>query len=774
MPLALPAARTSAAIATRSFLSFVFAVAPVWINAASADDKVDVPTDPVARVARIESKPTLSTIDAAELARSVVIHRDAWGVPHVDAATDAGAVFGFAYAQCEDYFWQVEDTYILALGRYSEVHGPKGLNSDLLNRAFEIVERSREDYAQLDAQERRLCEAFAAGLNHYLAKNPQVKPRLIERFEPWQVTAFARQVMLELCFRYTRLHHNFMPRANERIYAAAGSNAWAIGPTRTRSGNAMLFINPHQPWFGFGQMYEAHLRSREGINFTGATFFGNPLPTIGHNDQAGWAMTTNEPDIADLWRETFDDPEKPLNYRYGDGYRTAVEWTDTIRVKTGSKMEDRKFVFRKTHHGPIVAKEDDQHYLSARVAKIDQMGLFQQAMRLVKAQNLDQFRSAMSVNDFPFMNLIYADRQKNIYFLYNGVIARRDPSFDWTKPVDGSDPRTEWQGFHTIDELPQVLNPVSGFVQNCNSSPFTTSDADNPDRPRFPTYMVEDADDDKRRAKRSREMLREMYGLTLDDLAVAAYDTTLYWPKQELPKYAQKFEALKATSPLIAKQAEPLVAHLLDWDCRITADSTAATLCTAWYEELFGSGYPGEVMKPHYAADDAAQFSALVKAAAGLRSTYGDWKMPYGDVYRAQRKENVGDLLELPYDDARPSLPNVGGHGPMGVVFTQYYSPSMKIPFVKTLKNRYGLIGATYMGVFEFGEKVEGHTVLHFGQSGDPRSRHFFDQAELLASRRFKRELFDWSEIEREAVRAYHPGGEPVYVADSERAATKQ
>ncbi len=424
MPLASPAARTIALFSSRRLFPLLVCTALMLLatNATQADDN-EAATEPVAHVARIDSKPALSTIDAAELSRTVVIHRDSWGVPHIDSATDAGAVFGFAYAQCEDYFWQVEDTYILALGRYSEVHGPKGLNSDLLNRAFEIVEQSRADFAKLDAQERQLCEAFSAGLNYYLAKNPQVKPRLIERFEPWHVTAFARQVMLELCFRYTRLHHNFMPRANERIHAAAGSNAWAIGPGRTRSGNAMLFINPHQPWFGFGQMYEAHLRSGEGINFTGATFFGNPLPTIGHNEHAGWAMTTNEPDVADLWRETFDDAENPLNYRYGAGYRPATEWTDTIRVKTGSKMEDRRFVFRKTHHGPIVAKEDEQHYLSARVAKVDRMGLFQQAMQLVKARNLDQFRTAMSVNDFPFMNLIYADRQKNIYFLYNGVIA---------------------------------------------------------------------------------------------------------------------------------------------------------------------------------------------------------------------------------------------------------------------------------------------------------------------------------------------------------------
>ncbi|MDZ4817460.1 MAG: penicillin acylase family protein [Planctomycetota bacterium] len=701
-------------------------------------------------------------IDAEEMAKSVVIYRDSYGVPHIDAPTDAAVLFGFAYAQAEDFFWQVEDTYILALGRYSEVHGPKGLNSDLLNRSFEIVSRSQRDYAKLDASEKQLYEAFVAGLNYYLEKNPQVKPRLIKRFEPWHVMAFARHVMLELCFRYTRLHNNYLPRSNQHIWTTAGSNAWAIGPSRTKSGNAMLFINPHQPWFGFGQMYEVHLRSKEGINFSGATFFGNPLPTLGHNEHLGWAMTTNEPDIADVWREKFDDPARPLAYRYGDGYRMAEQWTETIGVKSGKTIEMRSFKFRKTHHGPIVGKQDEQHYLSAQLANLAELSLLRQALKTVKATNIDEYRAAMAINQFPFMNSVYADRQKNIYYLYNGAVPKRDPSFNWSKPVDGSNPKTEWQGMHALAELPQVLNPRSGYVQNCNSSPFTTTDGDNPDPANYPNYMVEDAQDDKRRAKMSRQMLGAMHDITLDDLKVAAYDTKLYWAEHELPKYAAKLKQLKVDQPALASQVEPLLSHLLEWDCRVTAESTQATLCTAWYEMMHESEYPSERMKTSYAASIDEQFRGLVAAAAQLQSQHGDWKVAWGSFYRAQRSPQTADLMDLPFNDNLPSLPCLGAPGQLGIILTQYYSPPVNIPFFKSLKNHYGLVGATYMGVFEFGDRVEGATVLHFGQSGDPRSPHYFDQAKLLSTSQFKKELFHWDDVVAGSVRVYHPGGDAI------------
>jgi acyl-homoserine lactone acylase PvdQ len=270
--------------------------------------------------------------------------------------------------------------------------------------------------------------------------------------------------------------------------------------------------------------------------------------------------------------------------------------------------------------------------------------------------------------------------------------------------------------------------------------------------------MVEDKDDDKRRAKISRQLLAEMHNVSFEDLQEQAFDTTLYWAQQELPIYAGELEQLKIADPELAAQAAPLFDHLRNWDCKVTATSTEATLCTAWYVELYGEVYPGETLKPRFAEDRSTHWKALVAAANGLRSVHGRWQVPWGEIYRAQRHPNVVDLLDMPFDDRLPSLPCLGGHGPMGIVLTQYYSPSINIPFIKSVKKRYGLVGATYLGVFEFGPKVRGATLLNFGQSGDPLSPHYFDQAKLLSQGRCKPELFDWDEVKAAATRSYHPG----------------
>jgi len=739
----------------RAAAAHAICLASLFAAGAACAADPSTPAKPVdVKVADNEATP----LDAKQLAESVTIYRDAYGVPHIDGETDASVVFGFAYAQAEDFFWQVEDTYILSLGRYGEVLGARGLNSDLLNRAFEVVPRSQADYPQLEPEMKTLCEAYATGLNYYLSTHPEVKPRLLTKFEPWHVLALGRHLQLELTFRYTRLSNNYMPRTAPMIAAATGSNAWAIAPSRTKSGHAMLFANPHQPWYGFGQMYEAHLRSGAGWNFTGATFFGSPLPTMGHNEDVGWSFTTNEPDVADLWRETFDDPAKPLNYRYGDGYRTATEWKESLKVLTPSGMQERSYTFRKTHHGPIVAKEDGTHQLSAAIGKLYEALLLRQTTQLVRAKNLADFKAGMATLNFPIMNAIYADRHGDIYYLYNGTIPRRDPQFDWSKPVDGSDPRTEWQGYHPLEELPQVTNPRAGFIQNCNSTPYTTSDDLNLNDATFPPYMVEDKHDDKRRAKMSRQLLREMYDITFEDLQVSAFDTTLYWAQTELPKYATALAELKKTDPALAAKVAPYLEHLLAWDRRVSAESTQAPLCVAWYDEMYGSGYPGETLKPHMVDNLPLQFKALLQAAAKLQGTFGTWKPAWGDIYRIQRHADVAEFLDIPFDDKVASLPCQGAHGPMGVVFTQYYTPSLHIPFVKTVKKRYGVVGLTYAGVFEFGDKVRGATVVQFGASADPKSPHFLDQAQLLSQKKFKPELFEWDEIKAASKLVYHPG----------------
>ncbi|MBN1854504.1 MAG: penicillin acylase family protein [Pirellulales bacterium] len=703
---------------------------------------------------------------AAALVAEVTIYRDGYGVPHIWGGSDESVVFGFAYAQAEDIFWQVEDSYILALGRYSEVHGPRGLNSDLLNRAFEVVPRSREDFPKLDAKARSLCIAFTDGLNYFLAKHPSVRPRLIDHFEPWHVLAFWRQIQLEMSYRYTHLSDSYLPRNNSRIWAQVGSNGWAIAGSRTQSGGTMLFVNPHQPLFGFGQLYEAQLSGTEGRdgkpwNFTGATFPGSPLLTIGRNRYLGWTMTTNEPDIADVWEVRFSDTNDPLAYEYDGAWRRATEWRETIRIKSGQHIREEFYILRKTHHGPVVGKVDETTRLVARISGLYEVVPMRQSLPMMKARSLQEFRDALSLLQLSFMNIVYADIAGNIYYLYGARAPRRDPRFDWSKPVDGSDPRAEWLGVHGLDDLPQVVNPRSGFVQNCNSSPYITTDMGNPSPGEVPPYLVEDANEHKRRALRSLEMLRQMENISLDDLERAAFDTEVYWARHVMPQFLDEFEKVQVDAPEFAAELEPLVEHLKAWDCRVTADSTAATLCEAWYEAIYESDYPGENLKERYAKDPIRRLEALNLAAAKLERLHRTWKVPYGRLHRLQRRPDIADLFALRFDDRGTSLPYLGVYGPMGAILTQYYTPSIHIPLITSQKKRYGVVGTTYMAIYEFGpDGGMGRSVVPFGTSGDPRSTHYFDQAELLAACRMKPIPFTLAEVQAATVLAYHPGEE--------------
>lgn len=703
---------------------------------------------------------------ADELRQRVTIHRDSYGLAHIVGEDDESTVFGFGYVQAEDFFWQVEDVYILALGRYSEAHGPQGINSDLLNRAFEIVPRSQRDFAALDRTSQRLYAAFVGGINYYLQTHPEVRPRLIERFEPWHVLAYYRHVALELTFRLTGLSDDFLPRRNPQIWAAAGSNGWAVSGPRTASGQPMLLASPHMPWYGFSQLMEAHLVSRgggdgRGWNFIGAGFYGSPMPAMGHNDRLGWTLVTNRPDVADVWRMEFPDPQQPLAYRYDGGRRLAEEWTESIPVRQGGGLDVRRHTFRKTHRGPVVAREDDSHYLAAQVAGLFEAVPMRQALNMVKARNLDEFRTSLAPMQMLFMNIVYADCDGNTWYLYNGRIPRRSPAFDWSRPVDGADPAAEWLGVHELDELPQVLNPPAALLQNCNSTPFMTTDGDNPLPEKFPPYMIGDADVRNRRSLRSLEILREVQRASFDDWQKLAFDVNVYWAQHELPEYAAELERLKPLDPRAADEVKPYLDHLLAWDGRITAASTQATLCTAWYELLYGPGYPGETLRPQFAGDRAAQLRALPRAAEALVDLHGDWQIPYGELFRIQRAPYVADLTDARFQDAGHSLPCLGAHGPMGAAFIQYFSPSIDVPLVLSQRQRYALAGASYMAAWEFArEGVRGASLVPLGVSGDPASPHYFDQATLLSEQRFKPELFTEQQFTRHAVRSYRPGEE--------------
>ena len=715
------------------------------------------------------------------LADQVMVHRDEWGVAHLFGETDESTLFGAGYAQAEDYFWQLEDTTIQALGRYSEIRGKEGLKTDLLVRSFEIARRSRDDFSKLPPEHQKLLQAFALGVNHFLAAQDKVKPRLLNRLEAWHVLAIDRYLMLTMTFGGSgarkpnpqdaglSLQNQAIPKYSwdwvdppsqleSATAAAIGSNSWAISPQRTRSGEAMLFINPHQPWYGIGQFYEMHLHSKETIRFSGACFFGNPIPVLGHNEFLGWAYTVNQPDVADSWKIEFSHPSDSLKYRFGAGYRQAEEWSEPIAVLENGILKQQTVTFRKTEVGPVMSANGQQAVV-ARIARLFDVGRLDQAIEMVRAKNFEEWRAAFSRCAIPMFNVTYADRDGNIFYAYNGAVPIREERFNWTRTVDGSDPATQWKGIHNFDDLPQVLNPKSGYVQNCNGSPFVTTDSDNPSPDQFPNYMVRDHDIDRRRSKLARELLSNAKGVGFEWYQDLCFDTTLYWPKAEKENWQRSFAQLKTSDPEIATRLQPYIDALVNWDGKADKESSEALLCISWYEELFGTSQ-SENMKREYAGNPKKQLIALGNVARRLTEIHGDWKKPWGEVHRLQRTAYSADTMEagvslLPFAKSQACA---GAPGPLGVVFTIYSTPS--VPYLRP--QRFAVVGASYMSAVAFGKKVRAVSLVPFGASGSPRSPHFRDQANLLANQKFKQAWFYEQDVLKAARRSYHPGKKPI------------
>ena len=665
-----------------------------------------------------------------DLADRVTIYRDTYGIPHVFGETDAATMFGFAYAQAEDNFWRIEDNYIRSLGRRAEVDGENGLGSDRRNHALEIPRLARAEYARMPRKMRALLDAFTEGLNAYLADHPDVRPRLLTRFEPWYPLAFIRFNYYQsgffwgAGFRPTDLQAG--PGELTLPSKDLGSNGWVIGPSKSATGHAMLFINPHLPFFGFGQVYEGHIKSDEGWNFTGYTRLGFPFPYVGHNESLGWVSTDNAADQADLYVETFDDPARPLAYRYGTGYRLATAWTDTIAVKTSAGIERRAFTFRKTHRGPILALRDGKP-LALRMAKLDADGWLGEWYAMTRARRVSELREAMRPLNMLFGNVMAADTDGNTFYLYNSAVPVRDPRFDWSGALDGSDPATEWRGYHKLEDLPQLTNPATGWMQNCNTTPFLLTASGNPDSSKFPRYMATEGDN--WRGLVSRRILASTPKFTWDDWVRAAFDTYVIAADSLLPPLLRDYAADSSRSARLASAIDTLTR----WNRRSDTASVAMTLYDRWEEAL----------------RTQKTLAALDTALARLEREWGTWRVRWGDLNRLQR---IDERLDERFADTCVSIPVAGAGGHHGAVFTYYAQP------VTGQKRRYGVAGGSYVSVVEFGPTVRRLAVHTMGASGDPRSPHYFDQAPLYARGQFRPAWFTLDEIKANLEREYRPG----------------
>ena len=719
----------------------------------------------LAEAAPPAGKASATAPAGADLARwkktaaRVTIMRDKWGIPHVFGKTDADAVFGMLYAQAEDDFNRIELNYINAMGRLAEVEGEKEIWRDLRMKMYIQPADMQAKYAASPAWLKELMNAFADGLNYYLHTHPEVKPRLITRFEPWMALSFSEgsiggdieSIDLKELEAFYGQRSRPQLADNRNLFDAEprGSNGFAIAPKLSASGRPLLLINPHTSFYF---RPEIHMVSEEGLNAYGAVTWGQFFIYQGFNDKTGWMHTSGGGDVIDEYLETVVERDGKFFYKYGKEERAlrAVPVTLPYKNADGS-MGSRSVTAYFSHHGPIVRGENGK-WVAVRMMDEPVKALTQSYSR-TKAKNYAAFYKAMELRTNSSNNTVYADADGNIAYFHGNFIPKRDPRFDWSKPVDGSNPATEWQGLHEIKDTITLLNPASGYISNTNNWPFSAAGANSPKRADYPDYMW--SLPENARGVHAERVLKDARGLTLDSLIAAAYDSYLTAFEPLVPQLARDFDALPANDARRASLG-PQVAALRGWNLRFAADSVPTALAVYWGQEMVSAAAPkaraAGVPTVDYITKQigrAERLDALARASAKLTADFGTWQTPWGEINRFQR---ISGDVDQQYDDSKPSWPvaftsaNWGSLASFGMVAKQ-----------KT-KRIYGDRGNSFVAVVEFGPRLKAKSILAGGQSSNPQSKHFADQAAMYARGEFKDVLFYKEDIEKALERKYHPG----------------
>ena len=698
-----------------------------------------------------------------EQAARVTIVRDTWGIPHVYGKTDADAVFGLLYAQCEDDFMRVEMNYIEKLGRMAEVRGEAALAGDLYVRLIIDSVGAVEDYKKSPEWLRKLLDAYADGINFYLNTHHSVKPALLNRFEPWYPLMWTDGSIGaistgDVSVRDVRaLYLGGDGSMGERMIESdeqwKGSNGFALGPSKTLSGNAILYINPHVTFYF---RPEVQVTSEEGLNAYGAVTWGQFFVYQGFNEHCGWMHTSTAVDVADTYVEKVTQKDGKKFYEYDGSLKPLGERVISLRFKAGEEIRTRTVTTFSTHHGPLMARRSDK-WISVRSYNRSLTSLIQSWER-TKSTGFESFKKTMELRANTSNNTVFADDQGNIAYWHGNYIPRRDRNLDWGKAVDGTTPATEWNGLHTLDEIVHIYNPASGWIQNCNSTPFTASGSSSPRKDDYPSYMAPDGENF--RGVNAVRVLSRENRFTLDKIIEAGYDMTLSAFELLVPALVRTFETnVKEGDSLYALLKGP-VDVLKKWDFRSGENSVATTLAVYWGRQLMTA-----MMRARGADDHADQVERTRKFAASatmqelvlpllsakreLEKTFGRWEIPWGEINRYQRLTNS---LEGQHDDNMPSLP-VGFASAQWGMLASYNSRTFE-----GTKMRYGVSGNSFVAAVEFGKKVKAKSVLAGGVSGDPSSKHFSDQAPLYAKGKFKDVLFYKEDVLKHVERTYHPG----------------
>lgn len=708
-----------------------------------------------------QSQPATELDRWQSQAERVSIIRDDYGVAHIYGKSDADAVFGMLYAQAEDDFRRIERNYVWATGRLAELEGKDALYSDVRANMYMTQDEAIAAYESAPQWLKDLCIAFADGLNYYLHTHPEVEPRVITRYEPWMPMFFFEgsiggdiesiptrriQAFYEADSSFSLSQFEGASAYDELFEEPKGSNGIAISGDLTASGNAMLLINPHTSFYF---RPEIHVVSDEGLNAYGAVTWGQFFIYQGFNEKTGWMHTSTFVDFKDEFvHNVTKGDDGQFTYQYGDEQRPIEVKTVTLRYADGDSLIEQQFPIYRTHQGPVTHMSDGK-WVVTRI-NWDPVSALTQSYKRTKQTGYDGFKTMMDIRTNSSNNTVYADAEGNIAYFHGNFIPKRDPSFDFSRPVDGSNPATDWQGLHTVEESITLLNPANGWIQNCNSTPFTAAAEFSPKREDYPPYMAPDAENF--RGIHAVNVLTGVSALTLDGLIELAYDPTITGFEYMLPPLVQAYDRAGSRYRSLAEPMEVL----RNWDYKTSKGSVAMSL--AHYFGVEFSRSIGNVnnlipfnenttLKP--LMTDAALLDALTAAVKALEDDFGTWNIAWGEINRFQRLS--GDI-NLQFDDNQPSLA-------VGMASGRWGALASYGAVTRNTKKMYGTSGNSFIAVVEFGERVKAKSLLAGGNSGDPSSPHFYDQAQRYADANFKDVAYYREDVEARAKRTYKPGG---------------
>ena len=710
--------------------------------------------------------PAFSKQDIArweKQAKNITIIRDNWGIPHIYGKTDADAVFGLMYAQCEDDFKRVDMNYAEKLGLMASTKkGEAELYNDLLNRIVLDPEDAKMDYKNAPSWLKKLCNAFADGINYYLYKHKDVVSVTGYLYQPWYPflwtdgsigainTAGINAGDLKALYGNGSASFSLTEKTTAEAELTTGSNGFAFSPKITESGNAILYINPHVTFYF---RPEVHMVSEEGLNVYGAVTWGQFFIYQGFNEHCGWMHTSSDVDAADSYIEKLTQKNGKWFYEYDGKQLPVKEKKVVLHVQAGQHLRDiKEFTILYTNHGPVMAKKNGQ-WLSVKADNRIMNGLIQCWQR-TKARSFEEFKKTLDLRGNISNNTVYADAEGNIAYWHGNRIPKRDPKYDWSKPVDGSITATEWKGYHNISETVFSINPVNGWLQNCNSTPFTVAGGNSPKKENYPSYMAPDGENF--RGINAVRVLSEENKYTIDKVIKAGYDRRLAAFEVLVPALLKAFgQNVHGNDSLYNKLYEP-IGVLRDWDFRCDENSIATTLTIEWGQKIStglnrAAGGDQVERARNFAANANANDLLLPLASTinDLNVRFGSWKIPWGEINRFQR---ISSDIDNKFDDSKPSIPVGFAASTWGML------PSFVSRTFSGTKKRYGYNGNSFVCAVEFGKRIKARSLLTGGESGDPNSKHFADQAMMYSKGEFKDVLFYREDVMKHVEKSYHPG----------------